>query len=172
MSIWTDHKPASGSRDYLKLKNGDKKKVRFISEPAIVTYDGKKIRYQVVLYNKTDKLAQIYEFGPQIFGQFGELTEEWGEPTKFDVTIGRTGSTQFDTNYSVTPSPKSVELTNDEVASVNAVKFPSSKSRMLADYMEDGIMPETIETSKSQNNVLEGSEPLDDNDPVPEFTGN
>lgn len=169
MSIWNEHKPSSGSGDYLKLKNGDKKKVRFVSEPAIVTYDGKKLRYQVVLYNKTDKVAQIYEFGPQIFGQFGELTEEWGEPTDFDVTIGRTGSTQFDTNYSVTPSPKSTELTQDEVNLVNAVKFPGNKAKMLTDYMEDGILPETIETSKNQDNLLNGAVP--DDEPVPDFRG-
>ena len=170
MGVWTDHKPASGGGDYLKLKNGDRKKVRFVSEPAIVTYDGKKLRYQVLLYNKTDKLAQVYEFGPQVFGEFGELAEDWGEPTEFDVTIGRTGSTQFDTSYSVNPSPKSIDLTDEETAAVNAVKFPSSKSRMLADYMEDGIMPETIETSKNQD-ILDGSQSLDDDEPVPEFTG-
>jgi hypothetical protein len=169
MSVWNEHKPSSGSGDYLKLKNGDKKKVRFVSEPAIVTYDGKKLRYQVVLYNKTDKVAQIYEFGPQIFGQFGELTEEWGEPTDFDVTIGRTGSTQFDTNYSVTPSPKSTELTQDEINLVNAVKFPGNKAKMLADYMEDGILPETIETSKNQDSLLNGATP--DDSPLPDFQG-
>jgi len=139
MSVWQDHKPVSGSGDYLKLKNGDRKKVRFTSEPAVVTYDGKKLRYQVVLYNKTDKMAQIYEFGPQVFGQIGELAEDWGVPTEFDMTIGRTGSTQFDTAYSVTPSPKSVDLTPDEVTAINTIKFPTSKSRMLADYMKDGI---------------------------------
>lgn len=169
MSIWNDHKPSSGGGDYLKLKNGDKKKVRFVSEPAVVTYDGKKLRYQVVLYNKTDEVAQIYEFGSQIFGQFGELTEEWGEPTDFDVTIGRTGSTQFDTNYSVNPSPKSTELTQDEVNLVNAVKFPGNKARLLADYMEDGIMPEVIETSKNQGSILDGSEQIDE--PLPSFEG-
>ncbi len=91
-SIWNEHKPASGGGDYLKLTNGDKKKVRFASEPAVITYDGVKLRYQVVLYNKTDKSAQIYEFGPQIFGQIGELSEEWGEPKDFDMTISRTES--------------------------------------------------------------------------------
>lgn len=172
MSVWQDHKPASGSGDYLKLKNGDKKKVRFTSEPAIVTYDGKKLRYQVVLYNKTDKLAQIYEFGPQIFGQIGELSEDWGAPTDFDMTIGRTGSTQFDTTYSVNPLPKSDDLTVEETALTDAIKFPTSKARMLAAYMEDEIMPEITETKNSQNNILEGSEPLDDDAPLPDFTGN
>lgn len=151
MSIWNDHKPVSGGGDYLRLKSGDRKKVRFVSEPAVVTYDGVKLRYQVVLYNRTDKVAQVYEFGPQVFGQIGELAEEWGDPSEFDMTISRQGSTQFDTSYSVTPSPKSAELTVEETQAVNAVKFPSSKARYLSEYEQDHIMPETIETSKSNS---------------------
>lgn len=151
MSIWNDHKPNSGSGDYLKLKDGDRKKVRFCSEPAVVTYDGKKIRYQVVLYNRSDKLAQVYEFGPQVFGAIGELYEEWGEPTDFDMTISRTGSGQFDTNYSVSPSPKSVDLSDEEKEKCAGLKFPGQKSRMLTDYEQDGIMPEIIETNKNKN---------------------
>lgn len=157
-NVWVDHKPSSGSGDYLKLANGDKKKVRFTSNPAVITYDGVKLRYQVVLYNRTDKLAQIFEFGPQVFGQIGELTEDWGEPTEFDMTIGRTGSTQFDTKYTVTPSPKSVPLTKEELDKCEAVKFPGNKSRMLAEYMQDGIMPETIETKNNDKYVASEEE--------------
>lgn len=155
MSIWNEHKPASGGGDYLKLKSGDRKKVRFGSEPAVVTYDGVKLRYQVVLYNKSDKLAQTYEFGPQVFGQIGELAEDWGEPTDFDMTISRQGSTQFDTSYTVSPLPKSEDLTKEELAKVNEVKFPGNKSRLLSEYEADHIMPETIETNKNKNTLDE-----------------
>ena len=160
MSVWNDHKPAAGGGDYLKLKGGDRKKVRFVSEPAVITYDGVKLRYQVVLYNKTDKLAQVYEFGPQVFGQIAELAEDWGDPTQYDMTISRQGSTQYDTSYTVTPLPKSEVLTKDELEATTAVKFPTSKARLLSDYMEDGIMPETIETTKSQNNYVTSDEEL------------
>lgn len=148
MSVWNDHKPTGSGSAYLKLKDGDRKKVRFWSDPAVVTYDGVKLRYQVVLWNKTDKVPQMYEFGAQVFGQIGDLYEEWGEPNEFDVTISRTGSGQFDTSYGVTPSPKSEPLTPEEDELCKAIKFPGNKSRMLAQYEQDHIMPETIETAK------------------------
>lgn len=168
-SIWSKHKPVSGGGDYLRLKNGERKKVRFVSEPAVVTYDGFKARYQVVLYNKTDKIAQIYEFGPQVYGQIGELVEEWGDPTVFDMTIGRQGSTQFDTSYTVNPSPKSIDLTPEEAAKANEVKFPGSRAKWLKDYEEDGLLPEPIQTTKQPqsgsdddvlNQVFPGNEVL------------
>ncbi len=155
MSIYTDHKPKGSGGDYLRLKDGDRKKIRFASEPAVVTYDGEKLRYQWVVYNKSDKLAQTYEAGAMVFGQLAELYEDWGEPTDFDCTISRTGSGQFDTSYTVTPSPKSEDLTKAEQEAVDAVKFPSSKARMLADVEADGVMPETIETKNKQNEQIE-----------------
>ena len=168
-SIWKTHQPSSGGGDYLRLKSGDRKKVRIVGAPAVVTYDGVKIRYQITLYNRTDKQAQIYEFGPQVFGQISELTEEWGAPDSFDMTISRQGSTQFDTSYTVTPSPKSDDLTTEELEKVKAIKFPSSKSRWLKDLEADGIMPETIQTKNQQhgpsdddmlNDVFPGNEVL------------
>lgn len=157
MSIWQDHKPGGASGDYLRLKDGDRKKVRFFSEPAVITYDGQKLRYQVVLYNKTDRLAQVYEFGAQVFGQIGELYDEWGEPTQFDITIGRTGSGMTDTSYSVTPSPKSEPLTAQEQEACEMIKFPSGKAKLLSAYEEDRIMPETIET-KNNNGTTSNAE--------------
>ncbi len=146
MSIWGEHKPVGSGGDYLKLKSGERKKVRFTGEPAVVTYDGVKLRYQVVLYNKSDNVAQIYEFGPQVFTLIGDLYEDWGEPTDFDMTISRQGSTQYDTSYSVNPLPKSEDLTKEQLEAVAAVKFPTSKSKLLSEYEKDHIMPETIET--------------------------
>lgn len=162
MSIYTNHKPNAGSGNYLKLKDGDRKKVRFASEPAVVTYDGEKLRYQWVVYNKSDGLAQTYEAGAMVFGQLAELYEDWGEPTEFDCTISRTGSGQFDTSYTVTPSPKSVDLTTAELSEVDAIEFPSSKARMLEDVEKDGKMPETIEVKNKATNQSEEEVPLPD----------
>lgn len=166
MSIYETHKPNQGGGDYLKLRDGDRVKVRFASEPAGVTYDGDKIRYQWVVYNHNDKKAQVYEAGPQVFGQLADLYPEWGEPTKFDVTISRTGSGQFDTSYTVTPSPKSTPLTEEQKKLVDAAleTFPHSKARWLKDIEEDGIMPETIQTKKTRS----VDESFDDSD-VPDF---
>lgn len=158
MSIYEQHKPAGGSGDYLRLKDGDRVKLRFASDPAVVTYDGKKLRYQWVVYNRNSKAAQIYESGPQVFGQLAELYPEWGDPKDFDVTLSRTGSGQFDTSYTVTPSPKSVDLTEEEQEKILAIKFPSERSKLLEEYEKDRIMPETIPTKKSAQ--TEGDDPI------------
>lgn len=146
MSIYETHKPAQGKGDYLKLKDGDRVKIRFASQPAVVTYDGEKIRYQWIVFNRNEKKAQVYEAGAQIFGQLSELYQEWGEPTEFDVTISRTGSGQFDTSYTVTPSPKSVALSSEEKVLVDKVaeNFPGSKSRWLSEVEVDGVLPEPL----------------------------
>lgn len=167
-SIYATHKPSQGSGDYLRLKDGDKVKVRFASKPAIVTYDGDKIRYQWIVLNRTDGKAQIYEAGPQVFGQLASLYPEWGEPTDFDVTIGRTGSGQFDTSYTVTPSPKSLDLSVGEEILVNKVAetFPGKKSKWLEDYAKDAVLPETIERKSLPK---EGAPELGDDDIPPEY---
>ncbi len=157
MSIYETHKPAQGKGDYLKLKSGDKVKIRFASEPAVVTYDGRKIRYQWIVFNRNENKAQVYEAGAQVFGQLADLYPEWGEPTGFDVTISREGSTQFDTSYSVTPSPKSVDLTKEEqelVAKV-AETFPGSKSRWLSEVEADGVLPEAIKPSNEEDRLTD-----------------
>lgn len=157
MSIYEDHKPNQGKGEYLRLKDGDKVKVRIASEPAAVTYDGEKIRYQWVIFNRNEKKAQIYEAGTQVFSQLASLYPEWGEPTEFDVTIGRTGSGQFDTSYTVTPSPKSNDLTESERELLDKIaeNFPHSKAKWLADLEKDGVMPPTIQTGKSKEENLE-----------------
>ena len=146
MSIYETHKPSQGGGDYLKLKDGDRVKVRFASEPAGITYDGVKLRYQWVVYNHNDKKAQTYEAGAQVFGQLAELVTEWGEPTEFDVTISRTGSGQFDTSYTVTPSPKSAPLTKEQQEAVEdaLARFPGSKAKWLNEIEADGKFPEAI----------------------------
>lgn len=162
-SIWQEHKPSGAGGIYLKLKDGDSIKVRFYSPPAVVTYDGEKLRYQVVLFNKTANTAQIYEFGSQIFGKLAELYDEWGEPGEFDLTIKRKGSGQFDTEYSVNPSRKSTDLTTEEQEACNILGrlFPGPNARLLTEYEKDHIMPEKIESkSNKPSDILEGGEAL------------
>jgi hypothetical protein len=167
MSIYETHKPAAGKGDYLKLKSGDKVKVRFASEPAVVTYDGERIRYQWVVFNHVDKKAQVYEAGAQVFGQLASLYPEWGEPTEFDVTISREGSGQFDTSYTVTPSPKSQPLAADAKALVDAAleNFPGKKSRWLSDVELDGRLPEALKPGAKE----EEEPPIGEEDLPPEY---
>lgn len=167
MSIYETHRPAQGKGDYLKLKDGDRVKVRFASDPAVVTYDGERLRYQWVVFNRTLAKAQVYEAGASVFGQLAELYAEWGEPTEFDVTISRTGSGQFDTSYTVTPSPKSVPLTEEEQAAVETAlaNFPGKKSRWLSDVEADGKLPEALKPGGKQ----EDDASMGDEDIPPEF---
>lgn len=146
MSIYEQHKPNKGGGDYLKLKAGDRVKVRFASEPAGITYDGEKLRYQWVVYNHDEKKAQVYEAGAQVFGQLSELYPDWGDPQEFDVSISRTGSGQFDTTYTVTPSPKSVPLSKEQKDAVAdaLTRFPGSKAKWLSEIEADGTFPEPI----------------------------
>lgn len=166
MSIYETHRPAGGNGDYLRLKDGDKVKIRFASPPAAVTYDGVKIRYQWIVYNRNDEKAQIYEAGAQVFGQLASLYPEWGEPTEFDVTISRTGSGQFDTSYTVTPSPKSVDLTAEEKATVDELSktFPGKYARWLSDIEQDAQLPERIPVKGKSEDIQQA-----DDDIPPEF---
>lgn len=163
MSIYQTHKPSQGSGTYLKLKDGDRVKVRFTSQPAVVTYDGVKIRYQWVVYNHNEQKAQIFEAGAMIFGQLADLYPEWGDPMDFDVTISRTGSGQFDTSYTVTPSPKSVDLTKDQKTDVAVITetFPGNRAKWLVDVEKDGQLPEITPTKNSSEKLEDPFEGLD-----------
>lgn len=168
-SIYEQHKPAQGKGDYLRLKDGDRVKVRFASQPAVVTYDGERLRYRWVVFNWIEHKAQVYEAGAQVFGQLADLYPEWGEPTEFDVTISRTGSGQFDTSYTVTPSPKSQPLTEKEQGLVNTAleNFPGKKSRWLSEVEADGQLPEALKPGGKQEDADEP--PMSDEDIPPEF---
>lgn len=161
MSVYQDHKPESGDSLYLKLKDGDKVKLRIASDPAVTTFDGEKLRYNWVVWNRDLKKAQVYSAGVSVFKQLAELYDEWGEPTEFDITIKRTGSGQYDTEYNVNPVPKSETLDSKERSAVKAVDLiDSCKGRWLSEYMEDGVMPQTLEKndSKGSQSVSEMSD--------------
>lgn len=145
MSIYSDHKPGADDGLYLKLKDGDKVKLRIASEPACSTYDGVKLRYAWIVWNRELNKPQVFSFGISIYSQVADLIDEWGEPTEFDVTVKRTGSGQMDTNYSVTPVKTSDDLTADQLKEVEKIDLPQAvKGRWLSDYVEDRIMPEVI----------------------------
>lgn len=147
MSIYNTHKPNT-NKDYLKLKDGDKIKLRIFSEPAISTYDGKKLKYSWIVVNRETGAVQVYQAGVSVFSQIADLVDEWGDPTEFDISIKRKGSTQFDTEYTVNPvkdsgkSTKEQEEVADKLDLIEAIQ-----GKWLADYEEDGIMPPTIQKS-------------------------
>ena len=145
MSVYQDYKP-SGGGEYLKLKDGDKVKLRVASNPAISVYkEGDKPRYSWVVFNRDESKPQVYTAGISVYRQIADLTDEWGEPTEFDVTIKRTGSGMNDTEYSVVPVKTSVDLTKDELDEVKKVDLLQAiKGKWLADYADDAILPEPV----------------------------
>lgn len=150
MSYYQQHSPGGDDTLYLKLKDGDSVKLRIASECAVQTYDGKKLRYNWIVYNRDLKKPQVYSAGVSVYSQIADLIEDWGAPTEFDCRIKRTGSTQFDTSYSVSPVKESSDLTKGELEEVEKIDLLKAlgKSKWLADYVEDKEMPEIIESNQ------------------------
>lgn len=144
MSIYKDHKPEQGDGLYLKLKDGDKVKLRIASEPAGSLYkEGDRLRYSWVVFNRERNKAQAYSAGISVYSQVADLVEEWGEPTEFDIVVKRTGSGLQDTSYSVTPVKTSTDLTKEQLAECATVNLLDAvKGRWLKDIETDGELPE------------------------------
>jgi len=167
MSIYAKHQPSTGGGDFLKLKDGDKVKLRIASEPVGTIYKkGDKLRYGWVVFNRDADKAQVLTSGISIYRQIADLVEDWGEPTDFDITIKRTGSGPLDTEYSVVPVKVSKDLTDEELDKVNEIDLPKlTKGRWLADIEEDGKLPEPVVAGEPPVTDEFGDEPqLDVND--------
>lgn len=146
MSVYDQHRPQGSNDLYLKLKDGDKVKLRIASAPVITVYrEGDKPRYAWIVWNRDDEKAQVFAAGVSVYSQIANLVEEWGDPTTFDVRISRTGSGLQDTVYSVVPVKTSTDLTKDEQDEVDKVNLTqATKGKWLADYIEDHELPEPV----------------------------
>lgn len=161
MSIYQQHQPQGGNDLYLKLKDGDKVKLRIASEPAITVFkEGDKPRYNWIVWNRELSKPQVYGAGVSVYGQIADLVEEWGEPTEFDITIKRTGSGMQDTEYSVVPVKTSAELTKTQQEEVDKIDLPKAcKGKWLADYVKDGVLPAPLSDGNYATSAAELSEP-------------
>jgi hypothetical protein len=168
MSIYQQHKPSSGEGIFLRLKDGDKVKLRIASDPVITVYKaGDKPRYAWLVYNRNDKKAQVYNAGVSVYNQIADLTEEWGEPTEFDITIKRTGSGLQDTEYSVVPVKNSDDLTQEQEEEINKLNLRDlTKGKWLSEYVADKKLPEPIMGSEPELTDDDAPISLDD---VPDF---
>lgn len=146
-SVYQTHIPASSGGDYLKLKDGQKVKLRIMSEPTISVYKaGDRPRYGWVVWNHTDQKAQFYITGISVYQQVANLVEDWGDPLSFDITIKREGAGMNDTSYSVAPVKNATEITLEQVALCDEKDIVAgSKGKWLADYDKDGILPPPAE---------------------------
>lgn len=168
MSIYQTHKPAGGGDSlFLKLKDGESVKIRIASEPAVYvqTFDENvSTRYAWVVFNRNEKRAQVFSQGVSVFRQLADLVEEWGEPTSFDLTVKRTGE-MLETRYSVTPAPKSVDLTPEEQAECDKIDLLAAvKGSWLKDFEEGGTSG--YEKAKAQRAKLDGPELTEEDAPI------
>lgn len=174
MSIYNDHKPEQGDGLYLKLKDGDRVKLRIASEPAGSIYKaGDRLRYSWVVFNRDKERAQVYSAGISVYSQIADLVEEWGEPTDFDIIIKRTGSGMNDTSYSVTPVKSSLDLTKGQLTESEAINLLEAvKGRWLADIEKDGIAPEPTFSESGYDKFQASKDKLkgtfSDGEPLPE----
>lgn len=143
MSIYSEHKPEGSDGLYLKLKDGDKPKLRIASEPVISVYrKGDRPRYSWIVWNRGNDKAQVYTSGVSVYRQIADLTEEWGDPQEFDITIKRTGSGMNDTEYSVVPVKTSDSLTKEQEKETSNIDLPKAAGgKWLKDYVSDGELP-------------------------------
>jgi hypothetical protein len=158
-SIYQKHKPTGSNDLYLRLKDGDAVKMRIYSDPVIVVFkQGQRPRYAWTVINHTDKKVQVFNGGVSIYNQIADLTEEWGDPKEFDITIKRKGSGQFDTEYSVTPAKTPTAPTKDQEEEADKIDLiASTKGKWLEEYAKDGVLPDPI-----SNEELDEVHPVDD----------
>lgn len=169
-SIYSQHKPDSGNDTYLKLKDGDNFKLRIMSDPVITVYKAEqRPRYAWVIYNHDLGKAQVYNAGISVYSQIAALTEDWGEPTEFDIRVKREGSTIQDTSYLVTPVKTSTEPPKEGITEAEKIDLvQATKGKWLAKYVEDGELPDPISNEldepapKKDDVVIEdiGDEPI------------
>ena len=106
---------------------GQKKKVNCAGTDCVLCAKGIKssVRYLVpAIFRKgpsvTPNTIAVTEFGPQVYGFIRNLVkdEEWGNPTKYDLTIDKNKSRGASGTYFVTPGGSKSDLSDDEKANV------------------------------------------------------
>jgi len=160
-SIYSKHKPVGSTEDlYLKLKDGDAVKMRIYSEPVITLYkEGQRPRYAWTIINHNTKKPQVFNAGVSIFSQIADLTEEWGDPTEFDIIVRRKGSGMQDTEYSVVPVKNPTAPTKEQEAEADKIDLlNATKGKWLREYEEDGELPAPIYSEAEEDKVVEPTE--------------
>lgn len=112
-----DYDPVSNS-PYLRLTSkGDKVKIRLVSTPIHFTeeYEGKEgEKFAWIVIDRSTGEVKAFKGGVMIYKAIKTyfLDEDWGDPTKYDLTITRTE--EKGNYYTVSPSPKKSDITEEE----------------------------------------------------------
>lgn len=114
---WGSKPESANGGLFVKIDPDTEVRLRFVGDPycfvkAFREGEAPKPRWasRCILVNKESKTfeAKVFEFGPQVKAQIANLynDEDWGDVTKYDVSIKREGS-RMDTKYTVVPNQKS-----------------------------------------------------------------
>lgn len=114
--LYAQNQPQSGGL-FLKTEPGKTYRLRILDLPAVYTsdFEGKKsTKYAWPVYNHDDEEVQILNKGAQVMTAINALIQDddWGDPANYDIKLTHTGS-GMDTKYSVSPSPKSLDVPED-----------------------------------------------------------
>lgn len=149
--VYTKYQPPSEAGIFTKIQGGESVKLRLASEPYIFDAEYKdketgevsyNTRYAWVCYNYTEKKAQIFATGVTVYRAIAALAAdpEWGDPTKYGITVSREGTGFQDTKYHVTPSPNKFSLDNDQQAEVDKLDIKQAVTNgnpvLLSDYIK------------------------------------
>jgi hypothetical protein len=123
--VWGMEAPATGGKDYLKLETDKPAKIRLFGKPIVFHeksdfYPEPQLRFaSLCIYRNTEtKTNEVkgFKFGWTVQKQIKAMVddEEYGDPTKYDLKITKTGE-KLTTKYSVLPM-KERPLTDEEKA--------------------------------------------------------
>lgn len=126
------HKPVSGGGIYFKPESGKPYKIRLVGEPVVFqnTYeDNATTRYAWVIWNHTDKEAQIFQLPPSGYREVYDLAMgEWGDPAEYDIAYKKTGE-RLETRHSVQPVKTSTDLTDDQLSACKLIDLKEAISK-------------------------------------------
>jgi len=118
--IGYDYKPETTTGIFLRLrKKGDQIKIRLVSTPVHYQdeFQGKtRERFAWLVIDRSDGQIKVFNAGVSIYLIIKGFAEDkdWGDPTKYDLTITRTEESTAN-YYRVVPSPNKSEVTKEEL---------------------------------------------------------
>ena len=172
-------------KNYLKLKPG-KVRVHLLGKPKFYRYhllvganrevvcpgEGCPIcatgklpggRYIMNVYNYAKEEVQLFEFGRRLKGQIADVISEWGDPSRYDIALIRTGTTKSNTRYSAVPGKIKVKVDYSKLETPDLEKLYGQPT---VEYVEDvlGGKKSSKGEEKPEVEVEDPSEKLPDID--------
>src|SRR5690606_29673360 len=122
-SAYEKDQPTSSGGLFLKTESGKTYRLRILDLPVVYfsTYKDPKTnkettrtQYAWPVYNHDAEEVQILQKGAQVYKGILSLVqdEDWGDPVAYDIKLTHSGS-GMDTEYNVSPSPKSLDVPTD-----------------------------------------------------------